>query len=114
MTAKKYTDCLKYIMPVQDALAAINGKWKLLILISIFNGNKRFTDIEKSIPRITPKVLAKELKDLEENKLIQRVVYNTIPVHIEYNTTAHAASLTNAIEELKKWGELHRKVVIGR
>jgi DNA-binding HxlR family transcriptional regulator len=57
------------MLPVRDALDVISGKWKLMILISISPGNKRFREIERSILKINSKVLAKGLKDLEGNKL---------------------------------------------
>jgi DNA-binding HxlR family transcriptional regulator len=61
---KVYCNCLETVKPVRDTLDVINGKWKLPIIISISVGNDRFTDIQESIPGITPKVLAKELKEL--------------------------------------------------
>jgi DNA-binding HxlR family transcriptional regulator len=63
---KAYNECLNTVKPVKDALEVINGKWKLAIIISVGVGNERFTDIQDSIEGITPKVLAKELKDLEQ------------------------------------------------
>jgi len=63
---KPYCECLDTVKPVRDALEVINGKWKLAIIISIGVGNDRFTDIQDSIPGITPKVLAKELRELED------------------------------------------------
>lgn len=98
--------------PVQDALYVISGKWKLLILISLSNGNKRFTEIEKSIPKLSSKVLAKELKDLEENKLIKRNVYEDYPVSITYTLTAYASTIDPVIKELYKWGVNHRIRII--
>src|SRR5688500_660807 len=58
MAAKKgYLSCLDTVKPVRDALEVFNGKWKLSIIISVSAGNERFTDIQESIPGITPKVL---------------------------------------------------------
>ena len=55
---------------VQDTLFVISGKWKLPILIAINQGSTRFRDIQRSVTPITTKVLSKELKDLEQNKLV--------------------------------------------
>jgi DNA-binding HxlR family transcriptional regulator len=99
-------------MPVRDTLDVINGKWKLLILISISSGNKRFREIQRSIPKITTKVLSKELKDLEEHQLIARTVYNEHPVVIDYTTTKHAKTLGPVIKALRDWGVRHRKKII--
>lgn len=81
MAAKKaYLSCLGTVKPVRVALDVINGKWKLPIIISITAGNERFTDIQESIPGITPKVLAKELKDFERHQLIKRTIIEDYPV----------------------------------
>jgi DNA-binding HxlR family transcriptional regulator len=67
-----YNDCLSTIKPVRDFLDVMSGKWKFPILVSIGVGNDRFVDIQESIPGITPKVLAKELKELEQHQLIKK------------------------------------------
>lgn len=105
--------CLQILKPVRDTLDVISGKWKLLIIISLNAGNKRFTEIERSIPKLTSKVLAKELKELEQNGLLERIVKDTYPVCIEYYPTAHAETLTSVVESLKDWGENHRKHIFG-
>ena len=108
---KGYLSCLDSVKPVRDAIDVINGKWKLPIIISVTTGNERFTDIQESIPGITPKVLAKELKDLEQHKLIKRVVIDDYPVKILYRPEPYAATLTPIIEALKDWGLTHRKKI---
>jgi len=110
MTPKnKYCDCLETIRPVRDSLDVISGKWKLPIIISVSVGNERFTDIQNSIPAITPKVLAKELKELEQHKLIKRTVIEDYPVKISYTVEPYADTLTPIIYALKDWGVQHRK-----
>ncbi|HIY75500.1 MAG TPA: helix-turn-helix transcriptional regulator [Candidatus Sphingobacterium stercorigallinarum] len=111
MENKKYTSCINTVRPVSDALSIISGKWKLPIIISISVGNERFTDIQNSIEGITPKVLAKELKDLEQNKLIARIVTADYPVRIRYKAEPYAETLTPVIYALKEWGENHRKKI---
>lgn len=114
MAKTSHTECTSEMLPVRDALDIISGKWKLLILISISSGNSRFREIERSIPKITSKVLAKELKDLEENQLIKRTVYDDIPVVIEYVITPYAKTLQPVIQALSDWGKNHRKKIIGK
>jgi DNA-binding HxlR family transcriptional regulator len=106
--------CLKDMLPIRDALDVISGKWKMMILISIKHNNKRFRDIERSIPKISSKVLAKELKDLEQHKLIKRTVYDDYPVSIEYTMTEYAMSLEKVMNELHTWGLNHRKEILGK
>lgn len=112
MTKKKaYNECLNTVKPVKDALEVINGKWKLAIIISVGVGNERFTDIQDSIEGITPKVLAKELKDLEQHKLIKRIIIDEYPVKIIYKSEPYADTLTPIIYALKDWGINHKKMI---
>ena len=67
-------ECHAFIRPVAHVLDLINGKWKLLILITRSFGAKRFKELEKDINGIPPGMLSKELRDLEANKLITRTV----------------------------------------
>jgi DNA-binding HxlR family transcriptional regulator len=108
---KEHKECMSILVPVRDTLEVIGGKWKLLILISLVEGNKHFREIERSIPKLSTKVLAKELKELEMNKLILRTVYDDYPVRIEYTITEHAKTLQRVIEELCIWGLNHRKEI---
>jgi len=111
MKKMSHKDCSTSLQPVKDTLEVIGGKWKILILISLWGGNNRFREIERSIPKLTSKVLAKELKDLEEHKLITRTVYDDFPVRIEYEATEYATSLQTVIKELHTWGTKHREVI---
>ncbi len=114
MNKQIHKECLSVLMPVRDTLDIIGGKWKLLILISIWEGNKHFREIERSIPKLSTKVLAKELKELEMNKLINRTIKDGFPVRIEYTITPHTKSLQKVIKELRSWGLIHRKEIFGK
>jgi DNA-binding HxlR family transcriptional regulator len=108
-----YNDCISTIKPVRDFLDVMSGKWKFPILVSIGVGNDRFTDIQESIPGITPKVLAKELRELEQHHLIKRVVVQDYPVKIIYTREPYADTLTPLIYAMKDWGINHRQRVFG-
>ncbi|WP_051719897.1 winged helix-turn-helix transcriptional regulator [Anditalea andensis] len=86
---------------MRDALDVINGKWKLPFIISVTVGNERFTEIQESIPGITPKVLAKELKELEQHQLIKRIIIEDYPVKILDKPEPYADTLTPIIYALK-------------
>ncbi len=109
----KPTECMAALLPVRDALEILSGRWKLPILIALDESPKRFKEISKIIDGITDKMLSKELKDLEINKLVTRTVYDTFPPTVEYSRTEHSKSLKNVIIALKDWGTLHRKEIIG-
>ncbi len=105
---KSYLNCIETVKPVRDTLDIISGKWKLPIIISISIGNDRFTDIQDSIPGITPKVLAKELKELESNQLIKRTIVGDYPVKVVYEPDVYAETLNPIIFAMKDWGINHR------
>ena len=104
----RFEDKIKY---VQDTQYVIGGKWKLPIIISIFHGNNRFNEIKSSIPRITNRVLSKELKHLTENLLISRKVYDDYPARIEYTLTDYCYSVTEMLEAMENWGKQHREKI---
>jgi DNA-binding HxlR family transcriptional regulator len=106
--------CPTNALAIKDALEALEGKWKLLILFALSSGTKRFKQISKDVPGITDKILSKELKLLEQNMLIKRTVYDTFPPAVEYSITPHGKSLERLLEELHYWGLSHRKKVIGK
>jgi DNA-binding HxlR family transcriptional regulator len=102
------------MLSIKDALEALEGKWKLLILFALSTQPKRFKQISKEVPGITDKTLSKELKHLEANELIKREVHDTFPPTVEYSITPHGLSLEKVLQELHFWGLLHRKQVIGK
>jgi DNA-binding HxlR family transcriptional regulator len=106
--------CPKTMLSISDALEALEGRWKLLILFTLHDGPKRFKQISKAVSHITDKTLSKELKLLEANKLIQRDVYDTFPPTVQYTITPHGLSLEKILDELHFWGLSHRKKVIGK
>ncbi|UZR95264.1 winged helix-turn-helix transcriptional regulator [Chondrinema litorale] len=111
---RNFATCQVVLMPVRDALEVLSGKWKILILISLLNETKRFKQISRDLQTITDKILSKELKQLEENKLIKRTVKDTFPPTVEYNITEHGKTIEKVIGELAEWGKSHRQVVMGK
>ncbi|TPG45346.1 transcriptional regulator [Flavobacterium pectinovorum] len=103
----------KEIMAVHDTMDILNGKWKISIISSIcYHNKRRFTDILNDVNGISNKMLSKELKDLEINKLIKRTVLDTQPVTIHYQLTEYGLTLKTIINDLAEWGIKHRKVII--
>lgn len=99
------------IKHLQDALYVISGKWKLPILTAVHQGESRFRDIQRSVNGITSKVLSKELKELEQNKLILRRVYDTSPPTVEYTVSNYCDSLQKMTAEMIEWGKHHREKI---
>ncbi len=99
------------IKAIQDTMFVIGGKWKIPIILSVYSGNKRFNDISNSIPKITNRVLSKELKHLEENLLIKRNVINDYPVRNEYTVTPYGLGLEEIAKPLENWGKKHKRKI---
>jgi len=74
---------------------------------------KRFRELERGIPKISPRMLSKELKDLEANGIVKRTVYDSIPVIVEYELTISGESLNQVLEPMIEWGLQHRKMLLG-
>src|SRR3954464_2118278 len=103
----------KEIMAVHDAMDVLSGKWKIYIISSICYYNKRrFSDILNDVAGISNKMLSKELKELEINKLVERTVLNTHPVSVQYELTKHGKTLQTIINNLTDWGMAHRKQIM--
>lgn len=106
--------CIRFLIPVRDALDVLSGKWKLQIIVSLILGTKRFSEILKEVEGITAKMLSKELKDLEMNDLVKRKVYDTMPVTVEYSLTDYGKSLESLLNELNSWGVKHREHILNK
>ncbi len=109
----KVQQCPKhYVMALTDTLNVMNGKWKLPIIASLLHGKTRFKDLQDNIDKITPRMLSKELKELEINGIVERKVYDQTPVLIEYILTESGKSITSVIDSMIDWGMLHRAEAI--
>ena len=104
-------DQAEELRSLQDTLYFIGGKWRIPVINSLCNGNRRFREIERSIPGITTRMLSKELKEMEMNKLVKRTVYDESPVLVEYEPTEYCRTFGNIIMEMIKWGREHRKFI---
>lgn len=105
-------ECMGHLKPIRDALDILNGKWKIPIIVALLTNTYRFKEMHRLIDGITPKMLSKELKELEINELVKRTVYDTSPVTVEYSITPYGKSLERVIFELGKWGTEHRSRIM--
>lgn len=105
--------CNQSIAAVRDALYVLNGKWKLPLIVALYGGPRRFKEIQRELKDITPRVLSKELRELEQNEFVTRRVFNTVPVSVIYELTAYSSCLDEIIESLRVFGMHHRDRIIG-
>ena len=105
----------KDLMAVHDTMDVLSGKWKISIISSICYYNKRrFSNILNDVPGISNKMLSKELKELEQNMIVNRIVLDTPPITVQYQLTEYGLTLQNIIKSLSDWGKEHRKVIIAK
>ncbi len=101
--------CKVRIQAIKEAMEILSGKWKFHILGTLLQGDKlRFMDLLREVEGIAPKMLAKELQDMEVNQLISRHVCNTKPITVEYEITAYGKTLKPIIDEIANWGIAYR------
>ena len=114
MKEETLESCTRSLLPIRDALYILSGKWKLPVMFSLMFDNLRFTELQREIKGITPKMLAKELKELEVNHLIQRIPINKGSDIVEYSITPYGRTLKKIIVEIETWGIKHREKVMAR
>jgi DNA-binding HxlR family transcriptional regulator len=107
------TQCAMLLRSVGDALYAVGGKWKLRVIIALFNGDKRFNQLQRSLTGISAKVLSNELKDLETNGFVKRKVdAMAMPVVVTYEPTEYCNTLKDVVNSLSQWGIMHREKIM--
>jgi DNA-binding HxlR family transcriptional regulator len=98
----------KYSWPIEATLDVIGGKWKPLVIYQLKNGTLRFNQIVGRVqPRITQRMLTKELRELEKDGLVIRKVYPQVPPKVEYSLTERGLSLIPILDQLCDWGSEH-------
>jgi DNA-binding HxlR family transcriptional regulator len=93
---------------VRDTLEVISGKWKLVILAALLARAYRFKELSREIG-ISPRILSKELQELEAHQLVTRTVCDTRPITVEYASTPHSQTLLAVVQVMSDWGYLHHR-----
>jgi len=110
---KKHTEdaCKKARLAIRDTLDVVGGKWKLVLISIMREDTFRFNELVK-LAEITPRILSKELSELEMNGLVERRVLDTRPITVEYSLTPYSKTLSSLIIEMHNWGVNHRKKIL--
>jgi DNA-binding HxlR family transcriptional regulator len=91
---------------VERAIRMLEGRWKLVILFSLFGGKTmRFSELQRGIPGVSQKMLIQQLRQLEEDGLVTRTVHAQVPPKVEYRLTEWGQSLCPALDEILTWAE---------
>lgn len=106
-TLEEYLNC-----PFHLAMNTLEGKWKFAILYVLLDkGTLRFKELERAIPDISTRMLVKELKHLEEKKVVIRKAYATVPPKVEYSLSEVGKSLNPVMESISNWGKFYAETV---
>jgi DNA-binding HxlR family transcriptional regulator len=100
-------ECLRdmdYYCPIEVTLEVIGGKWKPLVLFQLFAGTKRFGELKRAMPKITQRMLTRQLRELEEDGLVHREVYPQVPPKVEYSLTEVGRGLETLVRRMDEWG----------
>ncbi|MBL9000449.1 MAG: helix-turn-helix transcriptional regulator [Phycisphaerae bacterium] len=96
---------------VTDVLKILEGRWKLTILFQLFGGNVlRFSDLERAIPGISQKMLIQQLRQMERDGVVRRIVHHQVPPKVEYCLTDWGQALCPALDALLRWAALRGKL----
>ena len=98
---------------VRDTLEVISGKWKLVILAVLINRPHRFKELSRAIG-VSPRILAKELQELEQHQLVSRTVCATRPITVDYAGSDRGRNLLSVVQAMSDWGYLHHETIVGR
>ncbi|HEY8332920.1 MAG TPA: helix-turn-helix domain-containing protein [Tardiphaga sp.] len=92
---------------VESVLKMLEGRWKLVILFQLFGGKLlRFSELERAIPAISQKMLIQQLRQMEQDGIVRRIVHHQVPPKVEYGLTDWGQSLCPVLDALLKWAAL--------
>ncbi|MDK8433556.1 MULTISPECIES: helix-turn-helix domain-containing protein [unclassified Brevibacterium] len=92
------------VCPVEVAVSALGGTWKLTTIKHLLEGTKRFNELGRLMPLANTKTLTRQLRELEEDGLVERTVYPVVPPHVEYSLSELGRSLGPIVEAMNEWG----------
>ena len=96
--------------PVETTLSLIGNKWQVLILRDLsLNGTMRFKELQRSIGKISQKVLTSNLRTLEDTGIVRREVFAEVPPRVEYSLTELGETLKPVLDAMRAWGESYKE-----
>ena len=110
-TTRKLKDFNPYNCPVTHCMNKIGGKWKILIIYAIYKNCNRFSTLQKALPLLSKQMLVNQLRELEEDKIIERTIYPEIPPRVEYELTPLGESLVPLLKQLVAWADTNMRTI---
>jgi DNA-binding HxlR family transcriptional regulator len=104
-------DC-NFGCPVEACLEVIDGKWKGVILYHLLDGTRRFNELSRLMPKVTQRMLTRQLRELEADGILTRTIFNEMPPRVEYTLTPLGRTLEPVLKTLQKWGSDHLQEIV--
>ena len=101
------TPTCNFSCPMEGTLDVIGGKWKGIILYHLFQETKRFNELHRLMPNVTQRMLIRQLRELENDQIVRRVVFPEVPPKVEYSLTEYGQTLQPILKMMGKWGAQH-------
>lgn len=89
-------------------LTLVGGRWKPGIICQLMAGKMRYSELKKSLPGISERMLVAQLRELEKDQLVQRIVHPEVPPRVEYELTELGGSMRDMMQCISDWGNMHR------
>lgn len=97
---KKLVNC-----PVETTIAAVGGRWKVLVIHHLLEGTQRFGELTRLLGGVSARTLTRQLRELEEDGIIHRQVHRQVPPKVEYSLTPLGGELKPVLHAMHEWGE---------
>ncbi len=113
VTAKDSHELCREVMSITDTMDVLRSKWTVEVLTAIVCGNTRFKGIQEAVHGVSEKVLTERLRQMQEDKLIERHECYGYPPRVEYQVTEHGKRLFVIAYQMTEWGLEHRRLMLG-
>ncbi|HQR34458.1 MAG TPA: helix-turn-helix domain-containing protein [Blastocatellia bacterium] len=100
------------VCPVETALEMLSGRWKARILWKLHRQTMRYSELRRGLPGITEKMLAQQLRQLEQDNLVTRTVYPGVPPKVEYSLSDFGLTLSPILDSIAEWGVRNRPHIV--
>lgn len=109
----KTDTCNSFGCPVEATLDVIGGKWKGVIVFHLLGGTRRFNELRRLMPEVTQRMLTRQLRELETDRIILRVVFPEVPPKVEYSLTNYGQTLEPVLKMMQQWGTKYLGKITG-
>ena len=99
---------------VEATVSLLEGKWKCVILYRLAGGTLRFNELRRAIPGVTQRMLINQLRELETDDLVERLVHSQVPPRVDYSLSERGRSIIPVLMAIKEWGDLNMSVFANR